>query len=400
MLNKLWLVISLCFLFCGRSFALQPQQILVIANSDVAESVQIAQYYCKKRNVPTDNILALPLGGISCQSLTRAGYNEALAGPVRRKLRSPDFAGKIKCLLTVYGVPVKVAGRGSLTDQYDKLLRLKKTLSQLEHADSSDEKVEKNNQAQKLKLQGKIDRILGRQSDASIDSELSMVLFGDYELYRWQPNRLKNSSLWWDYKTLMVSRLDGPGYKIARDLVDKAMIAEKRGLSGWAYFDSRAIPEDGQKFSYGYFDQSLRDLTELTRLQTKLPVISEDTDALFGPGSCPRTAIYCGWYSLRNYVDAFDFVNGAIGYHIASLEAADLRNPQSRQWCPAMLLDGVTATLGAVAEPYLLAFPEPRLLFQELFNGSCLVEAYYRTKPFNSWQLVLIGDPLYRPFKR
>ncbi|MHC4075140.1 MAG: TIGR03790 family protein [Planctomycetota bacterium] len=400
MLNKLWLAISLCFLFCGNSFALQPQQILVIANSDVAESVQIAQYYCKKRNVPADNILALPLGGISCQSLTRAGYNEALAGPVRRKLRLPDFAGKIKCLLTVYGVPIKVAGRGPLTDQYDKLLRLKKALSQLEHADSSDEKVKKNNQAQKLKLQGKIDWILGRQSDASIDSELSMLLFGDYELYRWQPNRLKNSSLWWDYKTLMVSRLDGPGYKIARDLVDKALIAEKRGLSGWAYFDSRAIPEDGQKFSYGYFDQSLRELTELTRLQTKLPVISEDTDALFGPGSCPRTAIYCGWYSLRNYVDAFDFVNGAIGYHIASLEAADLRNPNSRQWCPAMLLDGVTATLGAVAEPYLLAFPEPKLLFQELFNGSCLVEAYYRTKPFNSWQLILIGDPLYRPFKR
>ena len=35
----------------------------------------------------------------------------------------------------------------------------------------------------------------------------------------------------------------------------------------------------------------------------------------------------------------------------------------------------------------------------ELFNGNSLAEAYYRTKPFNSWQLVLIGDPLYRPFK-
>ncbi|MHC4156432.1 MAG: hypothetical protein ACYST6_16135 [Planctomycetota bacterium] len=84
---------------------------------------------------------------------------------------------------------------------------------------------------------------------------------------------------------------------------------------------------------------------------------------------------------------------------VPSAEAADLRDPNSTHWCPAMLSDGVTVTLGAVAEPYLHAFPEPKALFLELFNGQCLVEAYYRTKPFNSWQLVLIGDPLYRPFR-
>jgi uncharacterized protein (TIGR03790 family) len=103
---------------------------------------------------------------------------------------------------------------------------------------------------------------------------------------------------------------------------------------------------------------------------------------------------------LKKYIDAFDFVDGAIGYHISSWEAIDLRDPNSSQWCPAMLTDGITATLGAVAEPYLHSFPEPKAFFLELFNGHCLVEAYYRTKPFNSWQQVLVGDPLYRPFKK
>ena len=131
-----------------------------------------------------------------------------------------------------------------------------------------------------------------------------------------------------------------------------------------------------------------------------MPVREDRTRELFPVGACPRTAIYCGWYSVKKYVDAFDFVDGAIGYHIASFEAVSLRDPNSSQWCPAMLKDGITATLGPVAEPYLHAFPEPKAFFQELFNGSCLVEAYYRTKPFNSWQLVLIGDPLYRPFKK
>ena len=130
-----------------------------------------------------------------------------------------------------------------------------------------------------------------------------------------------------------------------------------------------------------------------------MPLVEERTEDLFAPGQCPAAALYCGWYSLKKYVDAFDFVDGAIGYHISSLEAVDLREPNSSQWCPAMLADGVAATLGAVAEPYLNAFPEPAAFFAELFGGRCLVEAYYRTKPFNSWQLVLIGDPLYRPFK-
>jgi len=65
-----------------------------------------------------------------------------------------------------------------------------------------------------------------------------------------------------------------------------------------------------------------------------------------------------------------------------------------------MLMHGVTATLGPVTEPYLYAFPEPKLFFTELLNGSCLVEAFYRTEPVTSWQMLLIGDPLYRPFKK
>jgi uncharacterized protein (TIGR03790 family) len=74
----------------------------------------------------------------------------------------------------------------------------------------------------------------------------------------------------------------------------------------------------------------------------------------------------------------------------------DLRNAASYHWCPAMLVDGITATLGAVNEPYLHSFPEPDRFFAELLDGKCLVEAFYRTNPFNSWQFVLIGDPLYR----
>jgi uncharacterized protein (TIGR03790 family) len=240
-----------------------------------------------------------------------------------------------------------------------------------------------------------------------------MVRFGAYELRGWQPNQLNKNSRPPEelILTIMVCRLDGPTPQIARGLVDKAIKAEKTGLHGAAYIDSRGIPDDKQPYSTGHFDQSLRDLAVLLRLHTTLEVKEERTEKLFGStslpsraksrdeqGGCPRTAIYCGWYSLKKYVDSFDFVDGAVGFHIASLEAVDLRDANSTEWCPAMLTRGVTATLGAVAEPYLQAFPKPDEFFFELLDGSCLVEAFYRTQPFCSWQLVLVSDPLYRPF--
>lgn len=394
-------------LCCASVFAIEPDEILVIANSDVGASVQLAQYYCAKRGVPAGNILALPLGATLNDTIARNDYEKQLAEPIRKKLSDYDSAAKIKCLLTTYGVPIKVGGRGPLKDQQDKLTQLEKLaeqekneLKQLKQNGVADTSREVEDIKRKLtQLQSEIDPISGKETNASVDSELSMVLFGDYELYRWQPNRLRDNPLGLYSNTLMVSRLDGPSFEIAKGLVDKAITAEKTGLRGIAYIDSRGIIDDKNPYSFGHFDQSLRDLAAFIRSQTEMAVKEERTEKLFEPNSCPQTAIYCGWYSLRKYVNAFDFVDGAIGYHISSWEAVDLRDPNSSQWCPAMLKHGITATLGAVAEPYLHSFPEPKEFFMELFNGRCLVEAYYQTNPFNSWQLVLIGDPMYRPFK-
>lgn len=402
------IVIFLILLSPAAASALEPDEIMVIANSDIAESVEIAQYYSSKRKIPPENILALSLGAGLSDTIARDDYEKQLAAPIRRKLSSPGFTKKIRCLLTTYGVPIKVGGRAVLEGQQDKLKQLEESaqkqrtdLEQLEQSIDPNAVNEKKTITHKLnKLQSEIDYITGKETGASVDSELSMVLSGGYELYRWQPNKLKGSVLCLSYETLMVSRLDGPEPEIAMALIDKAIAAEKTGLKGIAYIDSRGIVDDKNPYSFGRFDQSLRDLAVLTTFRTEIPVKQNMTENLFTPGSCPQTAIYCGWYSLKQYIDAFDFVDGAVGFHISSLEAVDLRDPNSTQWCPAMLADGITATLGAVAEPYLHAFPQPKAFFLELFKGRCLVEAYYRTKPFNSWQMILIGDPLYKPFKK
>jgi uncharacterized protein (TIGR03790 family) len=244
------------------------------------------------------------------------------------------------------------------------------------------------------------------ETQASFDSELSLVGWPDYPLFRWQPN-----PLYYRYdevaevrlKTLMVSRLEAPTFELAKKLVDTAIAVEKTGLVGKVYLDARGMkfnPKTGKPGSYSAYDQSLRDLAERLRRHTKLEVVLNDEAKLFQEGDCPEAALYCGWYSLARYVDAFDWQPGAVGYHLASSEATTLRKPGSKVWCNAMLEDGICATLGPVGEPYLASFPLPDDFFSLLLTGRyTLAEVYYRTKPFNSWAMVLVGDPLYNPFK-
>lgn len=399
--TKLKVLILLGMLFCGKGFSLEPNEIVIIANSEVKSSLSIAQYYCSKREVPYENIIAWPLGNVSRTTISREDYERRLAEPLRSRLTGRQFDGKVKCLLTTYGVPISVGVRRQLDGKESDLKQLENLLEQekkkLDTPEPNEPAENKKIIETKIaRLQYQINLINGRETNASLDSELSMVLFENYELYRWQPNRLMSGYGYPDINTLMVCRLDGPSEEIVRGLIDKSITTEKTGLHGNAYIDTRGI--QNQKDTYGIYDQSLLDMALLTEVRTDLTVTKEQTAELFAPGSCPQTAIYCGWYSLTKYVDAFDFVDGAVGFHIASYEAAALRNPNSSQWCPAMLVDGITATLGAVNEPYLHAFPRPKDFFGQLYEGNCLVEAYYRTNPFNSWQLLLIGDPLYKPF--
>ena len=122
-------------------------------------------------------------------------------------------------------------------------------------------------------------------------------------------------------------------------------------------------------------------------------------EKLFQPGDCPDAALYCGWYSLGKYVDAFTWRKGAVAYHIASSECATLKQKGSQVWCKRMLEEGAAAVIGPVDEPYVQAFPVPEVFFGLLVEGSLtLAECYAAGTPWLSWRMVLIGDPLYRPF--
>jgi uncharacterized protein (TIGR03790 family) len=245
------------------------------------------------------------------------------------------------------------------------------------------------------------------QTMAAVDSELTLISVGPYQKIGWLPNPFNFgfNRLPYIHKvrahTVMVGRLDGPTPTIARRLVDDALAVEKTGLNGVFYIDARGLAGKAKFGSYPWFDQHLLHLYDLVKQYSDMKVVLDKKPSVFPPGSCPDAALYCGWYSVRRYIPAFQWQKGAVGYHVASGEATTLKQPGSSVWCKRMLEEGVAATLGPVTEPYLASFPLPDQFFPLLMSGKLtLLEVYFRTVPQVSWMQILIGDPLYCPFKK
>jgi uncharacterized protein (TIGR03790 family) len=503
---------------------IQPNQVLIIGNSEVPESKELAKFYADARQIPSRNILLLPLP--NREEIKRDQYDRMLAGPVREFLTKQKLEDKIKIIVTMYGVPLKVGAAGpdlkqrqlaeavkqryfsvfaELENRYGELQKMAgapsdqpTTLPGRQEIGEFNRKIpqiagklQKSYQAiipeiQKIKdpvdrnglanqfgairldLEGKTtfvrillaqkspqgpkladelkekendffsllgtppelrdcektytyslareiggiilelktlredyERLMQKESGAAVDSELSLVLWDAYPLAGRLPNGLnprlaENPMIAGKGPILMVSRLDGPTADTVKRLIRDSLETEKTGLSGKVYLDARGIR---QKDGFYAYDENLRDLAGELRRNTKLPIMLDDKAELFGPGTCPEAAIYCGWYSLRNYIPAFTFVRGSVGYHIASFEATTLKHPQTNEWVKRMLENGIAATVGAVDEPYLDAFPLPTEFFGLLMTGKyTLAEVFYKTARYNSWRIILIGDPLYRPF--
>ncbi len=389
--------------------ALEPAEILVLANRQADRSVGLAKYYMKKRKIPPQNLIKLWV--TEKETCSRSDYEKKVAIPVRRLLEQKAEEWRIRCLVIMYGLPLKVAAPSMTAAEkkiLDKLKQKQKTLTvQLLSTINLAEK-KQTRLKRKLESINKIISNFKKSTDkgASLDSEITLVLKKSYPIAGWVQNPyfagFKGINLPIEKENiLMVSRLDGPSDEIVKRIIDDSITTEQKGLKGTAYFDAR-WPDPGNKklTGYAFYDQSIYRAADRVKKSGLMPVNIETTKELFSPGACPNAALYCGWYSLARYIDAFVWHPGAVGYHIASSECTTLKRKNSHVWCKMMLEKGVAATIGPVEEPYVQAFPVPEIFFGFLADGHLsLAECYLISTPFLSWKMVLIGDPLYRPFK-
>lgn len=395
----------------ASALELKPEQVLILANREAPKSVDLARYYMKRRGIPEQNLIIT--WTTTQESISRDEYEEEIAGPVRKHVEKHDPAGsRFACLVLMYGIPLRVGSPRLSSDEEKALARLVNARSELREREKSFNKSDPKVKAIRDEL-ADLDRRINRANKstwaASVDSELALAMNPSYNLEGWLPNKyfvgfrgkqIPNAP----QRILVTSRLDGPTEATVRRIIDDAIEVETKGLSGVAYFDARmAAPQEGaaavKRTSTQIYDAAIHRAARLVESGKRLPVKIDSQGAVFSAGSAPNAALYCGWYSYANYVDAFTWAKGAVGFHVASAECTTLKNAGSNVWCKRMLEKGVAATLGPVTEPYLESFPQPEVFFGCLLSGTSLSQCYVASNPWWSWQMVLIGDPLYRPFK-
>jgi uncharacterized protein (TIGR03790 family) len=396
--------------FASPALALEPKDVWLVVNKNVPESRQVADHYIAKRGVPKGNVveLDLPKG----EDIARTDYDTRFAGPLRDALK--EQKDQVKVLVTTYGVPLRVGQQQPNEDEKKALEKLRPELAELRKKRTE---LEKNKDADPKELADvrrrvgeleKRERTLAHaESHACVDSELMLLWWDKYPLDRWvmNPLHMQANEAYRKSKppVVLVSRLDGPSVDIAKRLVDDAVAVEKKGLKGKAVIDARGIKFDPKGdpggTGYGGYDESMREAAALLE-KAGFAVELDDKGEVLKPGAARDVAFYCGWYSHGNFIDCCEYVQGAVAWHLASSEAVTLRNKASKVWCPNLLKKGVCATLGPVAEPYTVGFPKPAEFFGLLVTGEyTLVECYARTMLFCSWMTVLVGDPLYNPYK-
>jgi len=361
--------------------AIPPESVVVLYNSNLPESRLLARHYAEARSLPRENIVGLPMP--ASEEISRQQYEKTIRDPLRRlfdkrewwkrgsagNARIQPTSRKRSILVTVRGVPYKIA-------------RTPDTISP--------------NQLNKRPFAAN-----PKGDDSSVDSELSLLGVEGYPIAGQVRNpyfRQDESILEFDDPSfLVVGRLDGPSFRICRRLVKDAVSAERKGLWGMAYLD---LARKGKGYELG--DQWIENIASMNK-QAGIPtVIDRHPDTFVTNYPMTEAALYFGWYTHhRNgplHNEEFRFKPGAIAVHLHSYSAFELRNP-TRRWCGPLLASGATATVGNVYEPFLTLTHHFDILYQRLLQGYTIGEAAHMAMPALSWQAVLLGDPLYRPFR-
>jgi uncharacterized protein (TIGR03790 family) len=387
-------VVLVIFGFCSRFAARTAEpgsEVVVVFNSKVPESKEVADYYAQRRQVPQNQVLGFGLP--TAEAMSRKEFLEGLQQPLLKKLEEtgllvfspatnkapdakPDDApfrrvidARIRYAVLCYGVPSKILKDPTLVEE--GITRMQPEM---------------------------------QRNEAAVDSQLALLPVSEQKMPWAGPLRSPfygATNLEMLHPTnglLMVARLDGPSAAIARGLVDKAIDAETNGFWGRAYFDARGLATND---NYRLGDDFLRGAATMAQrfgFETEL----DEKPETFSVGyPLSHVALYAGWYdqvvSGPFTRPTVEFMPGAFAYHLYSFSAATIRSANN-SWTGTLLQKGAACTLGAVDEPYLSFTPDIfAFVARFTFGGFSFGEAAYAAQNCLSWQTTVIGDPLYRP---
>ena len=160
------------FLGVSSGHALAPDEILVVANSQMAGSTDLARYYMKKRLIPRDRLLTVSVS--TNEVISREEYERAVRNPVRNAVKKLRGAGRVSCLVLFYGMPLKVNSPLADPVQEGRAQGIGLEKKQLKNTSSGVEK-DAMYALEQLKAE-----VMNTNQHAALDSEIALVLVENY----------------------------------------------------------------------------------------------------------------------------------------------------------------------------------------------------------------------------
>jgi uncharacterized protein (TIGR03790 family) len=350
---------------------------IVVFNSSIPESAELARFYAQKRGIARDHLV-----GLACsrdEEITREDFDRTIATPLRETFRQRKW----------WTVRESPDGRPSVSSNSIRFVALMKGMPlKIKHAEAYPG--DKPGAGP-----------IASRNDASVDSEISVLSRFAREISGAVTNpyfqSYRSIAEIADSALLLVCRLDGPTAAIVRKMIVDGMEAEKNGLWGRAYVDSAMNTTPGLAMG----DDWLREVVQQLR-KSGVPVVYDETAPIL-PDGFPMSdvALYYGWYAhgvAGPFTQpSFRFVPGAVAVHIHSFSASTLRDPNAN-WVAPLLSKGAAASLGNVYEPYLQLTTNLQIFNDRLVHGFTFAESAYMAQQALSWMSVMVGDPLYRPY--
>lgn len=356
----------------------EASKVLILANSRLKESIELAHIYAKVRNIPKQNLLELPMP--LKEDISWGEFSSDILNPLRKRLlKQGILEGRLKSDTDNFGRQVY----SPLFNSARYLVLCRGTPLRISN---EVDKIPNEEQEKHLKIY--------RTTMASVDAELALLPTENQPTIAYTRNPLFNLNRpdpLTSETILMVSRLDGPNHDACLRLIQSAQKGESAAF-GRAYVDSGGPHRQGND----WMAHILKQLKEHGYSYTH-----ESTSNLFDAGDrFEAPLLYFGWHAWHASGpfsrQDFQCPPGALLFHLHSFSAKSLRSDR-QHWVGPIVSQGAAGTIGNVSEPYLHLTHHLHKLCEGILAGKTLGEAAYYSLPALSWQAILVGDPLYRP---
>lgn len=361
----------------SAAFGQTAADVAVVINENSPASIRIAEHYVRVRRIPASNVIRIKAS--TAENIGRPEYVRNIESPIAEALTRHALQDRILYIVLTKGVPLRITGSegrtGTTASVDSELTLLYRRLSD----------------CRPLPFEGPVDNpyYLGAR-----------------------PVRDAKPFTRSAYDIFLVTRLDGFTVEDVLALIDRSVAPSRDGA---IVLDQRA--QANASVGDGWMAEAARNIKALAPDRA---VLLEESREPARP-----TGDVLGYYSwgstdpaLRRRPLGLRFGAGSIAAMLTSTDARTFASPPDG-WRPAepenrttwfagssqslvgdLVREGVTGAAGNVSEPYLQSAVRPRILFPAYLSGFNLAESFYLSLPHLSWQTIVIGDPLCRPFGR